>query len=396
MSECPVAISDLSQELRRFVDPASPPPMRMMAARSLVPLGPGDLVTALYVLCFDPDENVVQAAQDSLAKLPDEVIKPALQQPMPGPVLDYLARALAGSPEHVELLVLNKALPDETMYYLAQVADERQLEIIAANQERLLRYPAIIEALYYNPKARQSTVDRVIELAVRSGLVLDGIPAFKELAAALGYDLEGEPDVEPEVQGGEEVEQDDEVFAALLAESVAKAEEEQQEEVLPGYRRRVETHRTKTGQKQGDERGRSKNFLTMPAAQKIRLAMLGSASDRSQLVRDPKRIVAMAAIKSPKVTINEVLNYAASPAVHADVLRYISSNREWTRNYQIKLALIQNPKTPVGTALAFLNHLRLHDLKATAVNRNVPELVSSTAKKLIKARSQRQERKRRK
>src|SRR5207249_2114717 len=47
------------------------------------------------------------------------------------------------------------------------------------------RFPKVIEALYLNPHTRMSTTDRVLEFAVRNGLELHGLPAFKEAQAAI-------------------------------------------------------------------------------------------------------------------------------------------------------------------------------------------------------------------
>ncbi len=390
----PVDPSDLAPELLRFVGPGAPPGARMMAARSLAPLPPGHMVTALYLLCFDPEPSIVAAAQQSMAQVPDEVLRAAIQEPLPAVVLDYLTRALIQSPPHINLLLLNRALPDDTIVWFASVGDEHQLEVLAANQQRLLRAPAILEALYFNPHMRQSTMDKLLELAIRNGIRLDGIPAFREIAAALGYRVDGarssgesarQQDAPGEEQlldedldqGGPSPESDDQLFASLLEDATQDAEREAQ-----GLTVDEEAEARRMGHT-ATELGR------MTASQKIRLASLGSAGDRAQLVRDPKRIVAMAAIKSPKVNAAEVEQYAGNPAIHGDVIRYIAANREWTRSYKVKLSLILNPKCPLHEAITFLKHLRASDLKGLAVSRNVPEVVASTARNLMRARNER-------
>lgn len=42
---------------------------RLMVARGLTPLAPDDLVTAQYVLTFDPEREVRQAASSALARI---------------------------------------------------------------------------------------------------------------------------------------------------------------------------------------------------------------------------------------------------------------------------------------------------------------------------------------
>ena len=48
-----------------------------------------------------------------------------------------------------------------------------------------------------NKATRMSTADRVLELAVRNKIKLEGIPAFKEAAAAIANELIPEPSPEP-------------------------------------------------------------------------------------------------------------------------------------------------------------------------------------------------------
>src|SRR5207249_4275065 len=74
---------------------------------------------------------------------------------------------------------------DETFRHLATLCNESELEMIAKNEERLLRAPGIIAALYMNSRTRMSTVQRALELAVRNNVRVEGIPAFDETAKAI-------------------------------------------------------------------------------------------------------------------------------------------------------------------------------------------------------------------
>ena len=80
-------------------------------------------------------------------------------------------------------------------------------------------------------------------------------------------------------------------------------------------------------------------------------------------MRDPNRMVAMAAIRSPRITDSEIVKAAANRSVCEDVIRYIANQRDLTKNYQVKLSLVQNPKCPVALSLKFLPLLHADDLK---------------------------------
>ena len=54
---CPFDAEFLPPNLRKHVDPAAPVPLRMMAAKSLIPLSPSDMVGALYMLTFHNESN---------------------------------------------------------------------------------------------------------------------------------------------------------------------------------------------------------------------------------------------------------------------------------------------------------------------------------------------------
>ena len=84
----------------------------------------------------------------------------------------------------------------------------------------------------------------------------------------------------------------------------------------------------------------------MTVFQKIKLARMGNKEARGLLVRDRNKIVATAAVRSPKITENEVAGFAKARNVSDEVMRIIARNREWTRNYKVKLALATNPKCP--------------------------------------------------
>ena len=121
----------------------------------------------------------------------------------------------------------------------------------------------------------------------------------------------------------------------------------------------------------------------MSVFQKIKLARLGNKEARSLLVRDRNKIVAMAAVSSPKMTDNEVVSIAQSRNVVEDVLRVIAMNRQWTRGYQVKLALATNPKCSQATALKFVNYLHDQDLRAIMRSKDVPSVVSTQARRIL-------------
>jgi hypothetical protein len=261
--------------------------------------------------------------------------------------------------ELVQLVILNPATADETLVALAAKVQQREVDLIAQNEERLLRCPEIIGAMYANLKARMSTVDRAVELAVRSGIKVPGIPAWDEVVASLMGDKKKAEKARAaqEAQAGEAITAEtDEAFAAA-----AEAAEEEEE-------------------------GGDVPLTRMPVRAKIRLATFGNKFQRSILIRDSVKLVALAAIKAPGVTEAEAARYASNHAMAEDVISYIANRRDWTKLYGVKLSLITNPKTPIPAAIRFLPTLREKDLKAVARSKGISSAVAAQAKKRLMAK----------
>ena len=364
-STLPLPLDDLPAQMRRFVDPAAPMPARLMAARGLVPLKGNDQVFMLVQLAASSDEQVSQTARDSIAKMPPAALVAAASADLHPAILDGLAGHFFGTTEVTEAIVTNGKTADATIERIARTADERLCELIATNEERLLNAPRIIEALYKNKHARMSTADRLVELAARNGVNLEGVATFKAHVEALqGQLVPAEPLEEPLPE--------DRDFQNALAEDEDDPEAVQIDAV------------DGTEQLKDKFKPLSMKIKEMNTAQKLRLTLVGNAAARAILVRDSNKVVQHAAIASPTMTEAEAVGIAFSKEVSEDVLRFIGNNRrEWLRNYELKRALIFNPKTPVGIALSFLTHLRESDLKTLARSRNVGSAIKAAAAQRI-------------
>ena len=121
----------------------------------------------------------------------------------------------------------------------------------------------------------------------------------------------------------------------------------------------------------------------LPIIDRMKLAMRGTREQRSQLIRDSNKLVAVAVLSSPKLTESEVENFARMANLTEDVLRMIGANRAWVKNYNVVSALTKNPKTPVAMAMNFLQRLNERDLKRLATDRNVSEPVRLAARKFV-------------
>jgi len=364
MGSCPIPASSVAENLRKHVDPKSPPPMRLMAARGMVPMGPRDMVTVLTCLTYDDDDKVAEAANASLTELPERIIKGALgEKTLHSLVLDHLARALPENEEYLEIILTHNQTPDETFEYLADRVGERLLNIITENQVRILRHPPIATAILDNPNILKSQVDRLMDFAVRTGMDFRDLDAFKEAKKRISA-------APPDPEEAKRIKQ---VVEESIPEEMVKEEEDPS---------------TKDEAEEQEEKKKSilQRLHTMTPAQKVVLATKGNKTVRSTLIRDRNKVVATAAIKNPGVSESEVIGIAGSRAVCDEVIRIICGNREWTRSYAVKKALVENPKTPIAFSMRFLQTLRKVDLKGLSMSKNIPSAVAQAAKKLLQKR----------
>jgi hypothetical protein len=260
-------------------------PAQLMAAKGVIPgAKPHEIVIAISVLAGRADEKLQQSARATLAKLPPPILAGALAADLPGSVILSLASLYAGNHEVTEQLLRMPRISGEALELMASGADEHAGELIATNEELMLKHPVVIEKLYMNKRVRMSTADRLIELCVRNGIELS-ISAFKEAAMAIKNELIAEPSEEPTF--------DDILFKETqeTAEQLALGDDEDTHEV----------------DEEGEEKVKPKviplyaRMADMTVSQKIRCATLGSAAERLLCVRDSNRLVAAAAGKQAEL-----------------------------------------------------------------------------------------------
>ena len=345
----------LSAEAERYVRHDAPIEARRMAARGALPLPPLELATVLFVLLHDSDVEARERAEQSLLALPPSVLGTVSSGPAHPALLDHLARTHPNDASLTELLALNSAAADDTIAFLASLPHKRVVDIVSHNQQRMLRCPAIVEALGANPLTGRAVIDRILSFL---GLARPASEALDESATGTALPAVDITDAQAEAALRVILGDDVSEFAAGLVEDGAEADDA--------------------------TRGNLYALLqTLSVFQKVKLARTGNKEARALLIRDTNKIVASAVVRSPKLTEQEVAGFAKSRSVTDEVLRLISANHEWTRSYQIKLALAGNPKCPQPVAMRFVNYLQDKDLLGLMKSRDVPSAISTHARRLL-------------
>ncbi|MGF1509343.1 MAG: hypothetical protein ACFB9M_07565 [Myxococcota bacterium] len=369
LGPCPIAFEGLPEAVQRNVGDQAPAPIRMMTARGMAPMAPSDLVTAQFILRWDGDDKIRTAAEKSLQNLDPRLANAVLSDTkLHSEVLAHLSSALAREEMFLEKLLLNPALPASAVVGVARTCSERIVsDHIVTNQARLLQEPEIVRAVIENPAAIKSDVERAVDFLIRNGVVLEGLREFESALLRLNGD--------------------DRIQAA---QNVALPPELVDERFMTEEEKRDRAFITDEEDVPEDEKELTieQKIRLMTAAEKVAFATRGNKQVRTFLLRDTNRLVALAAITSPAITEPEIVAASNSKTVHQDVLMHILRDKKnnWVRNYQVKLALVNNPKTQLPDAMKLVPTLNGRDLKAVAKSRNVPAGVRNLASSLLKNR----------
>jgi hypothetical protein len=387
-----------------IISGTAPQPARLAAARGLLPLPQSDLLEVLVALRESDNEELSNAAQETLqGESLDDLLPVAKDEETAPRVLAYLAtRNDAGRPIH-EATILNSRTPDQALETLAGItSDASLLELIAVNQQRLVRFPKIIDAILRN-KAKSTEAERraretqteFFEKERGARQIADELRARGKGAAAEFFET-----AQLITATGEEMSFDDawliaahiEVFDADIDDSWLPAERyeelipETPEQTAANIQRILESEQLE-GEVPAERVSLIRRIMFMNTRDRIKLAMKGDREARSILIRDSNKLVSSAVINNPRVTDQEVENVASMRTVADEVLRLIALNRTWARSYPIIHNLARNPRTPIPTVLDILPRIRTKDLLGLSQNRNVSEAVRRQAVRLAQVRS---------
>jgi hypothetical protein len=124
-------------------------------------------------------------------------------------------------------------------------------------------------------------------------------------------------------------------------------------------------------------------IVTMTVSEKVKLALRGNKDARTILVRDASKMIRRFVLQNPRIGDGEIVAICRNRSADDELLRMISAKREWMRNYQVRLALATNPKTPLPIAIRQVMTLGERDLQQLAKSRNVPQAVAVQARRLV-------------
>jgi hypothetical protein len=329
-------------------------------ARGFLPLPQEDLIVVLAHLAALPDAEVATLARTSLGDIPSRIVVSfAGNDRLPPEHLRLLLR-VAVDGAVLQALIRNRGVSDADVMDLARRAEPGVQEVIVINQIRILREPKILEVLLDNPNLTPDVRRRALEVREE----------FFEKKARI-----------QERADAAEAEREERLNFDAIADLLEKAALEASAEPTAPALNEVE-------KKDSNSRSLWNQLQFMTVGEKVQLAFKGDKMIRMFLVRERNRLVAQAAIRNPRMNENEVEQIAGMRNVDEEILRIIGSKRDWTAKYPIAIALLKNPKSPVGVVLPLINRLTLRDLKGLKDDKGISEVVRAMARRLFAARSQ--------
>jgi regulator of extracellular matrix RemA (YlzA/DUF370 family) len=370
----------------------------------MLPLPQNDLLEVLVALATSDDEQISAAAAETLkAETPDSLLFAAKAPDTSPNVLAYLATQSAGTNEVYEATILNNQTPDHAIAKLAAATPNGSLlELIAINQQRLVRFPEIIDAILANP-ARSGEAERraaetrseFFEKERGARQIAEELRARGQTAAAEFFESADLTTATGRMNFDDAwlIAQHIEVSDADIDDSWLPAE--RYEELLPesledsaaNAQRVIDSERIEAGEVSTERVSLIRRIMFMNAKDRMKLALKGDREARSILIRDSNRVVCSAVVKNPRISEQEIENISAMRTVADEVLRLIAMNRSWARSYPIIHNLARNPRTPIPTAMNILPRIRTKDLNQLSQNRNVSETVRRQAYRLAQTRS---------
>jgi hypothetical protein len=126
----------------------------------------------------------------------------------------------------------------------------------------------------------------------------------------------------------------------------------------------------------------------LPLGQKITLARRGPARVAGALLAEGHAQVISIALDNPYVTESQILKTLSREKLSPAVIPAISRHRKWSITYNVRLALVRHPFSPLATVLAYLPELTVSDLRELGA----PGIVPENLRKYLQAEVQRRTR----
>jgi hypothetical protein len=123
----------------------------------------------------------------------------------------------------------------------------------------------------------------------------------------------------------------------------------------------------------------------LPLGQKITLARRGPARVAGALLAEGHAQIISIDLDNPNMTEAQILRALSREKLPISVIPAIVQHRKWSITYNVRLALVRHPATPLASVLSYLPELTVSDLRELAA----PGIVPENLRKYLQAEVQR-------
>jgi hypothetical protein len=118
-----------------------------------------------------------------------------------------------------------------------------------------------------------------------------------------------------------------------------------------------------------------KKLEGMPRGEKISLARRGTGRLAAGLLVSADPELTRAALENPYLTEGHLFKVLARENLPPVVVELLAEHERWSHRYDVRLALIRNPLTPLVRVLAFLPEMAVADLREICLDHRMPDPV---------------------
>jgi hypothetical protein len=422
--------------MARMIDQirASKLPSNMMqfAARGALAVSPAENIEILVYLAkhnkvFGELARMTLAGWDEKASLQAASDPKTLLE-----VLEYMISPDNLRPKLLPALLENSSVPEKALTQFAVSASRESIEMMLRSQ-RVRSLSGVLQSLAANPYLKANEIAEVMSLLQAGATAHESSGGDSPVGAENSGELKSDPAAvasasDPAAASSEEhADAPDEAVSSYLAEHASEIEAEKDKpfQAIGGI---VEllgadyfpVHEAEKAPEAGSPavpvESSSPSSSAQPAAGakpslaakhagshaepkrentlqkinsldvkgRIQLALKGNKEERSILIRDGTKVVALAVLEAPKLSDGEVEKFASQKNVLEAVLRQIPLKRRFVKNYIVVRNLVANPRTPLDLGLGLMKNLLTQDLKNLSANKEVSETIRKLALKMYK------------
>jgi hypothetical protein len=379
---------------------AVPSNLMQAAARGALSMPPAEMIEILVYLA-QHNKVFAEKARMTLAGWDEAACRAVAHDPQsPREVLDYLVAPENLRPALLPALLENASVPEVALLALAASKTSDVIECLLQSP-RAGQFPGVLSAMAANPSLteKQTAVLRLKSGSIQPNTSAEALPAetgdgFDEAVQAFvaehAAEIAGLPDRPYQPIGGiEEIaasEHDAKPAPAPAPIAAAATTGSSGAAAAPA---KVNPSQASKKVDALPERGTVlQKIAKLDIKGRIQLAMKGTKEERSLLVRDGTKLVALAVLESPKISDGEVEKIASQKNVLESVLRAIPMKRRFAKQYPIIRNLVSNPRTPIDLSLGLMKNILVADLRNLAGNKEVSDTIRKLALKMFKQKTE--------